>query len=63
MIRRLVVFDGTAWFVRRVRTIEHNLDLDEKVYHCDKHLGGPFKTAAQAVKSFEKKPKRSIKRT
>lgn len=43
ILRRVVlVFDGTAWFVRRLRQIEHDLSRDEKVYHCDKHLGGPF---------------------
>ena len=40
--RLLIVFDGSAWFVRRVRVIEHDLDLDEKVYRCDKHLAGPL---------------------
>lgn len=41
--KRLIIFDGEAWFERRVRVIEHDLTRDEKVYRCSKHLGGPYK--------------------
>lgn len=47
--RILVVFDGEAWFVRRVAMIEHDIDRDMKVYHCDQHLGGPFPSLDGAV--------------
>lgn len=47
--RVLLVFDGTAWFLRQVALIEHDLALDEKVYHCDKPLGGPFKKLDKAI--------------
>jgi len=53
--RVLIVFDGEAWFVRRVRAIEHDLDLDEKVYRCDDALGGRCDTldaACKLVKAF-----------
>lgn len=52
--RALIVFDGKAWFVRRVRAIEHALDVDEKVYHCDAHLSGPHDTVDEAVTSLRK---------
>lgn len=45
----LVVFDGAAWFVRQVRAIEHRGDTDEKVYYCDEHIGGPYKSLHGAV--------------
>lgn len=47
--RVLIVFDGMAWFIRHVRLIEHDLTKDEKVYRCDKPLGGPYKTLNEAV--------------
>jgi hypothetical protein len=48
--RVLIVCDvGGAWYVRRVRLIEWDLDRDEKVYRCDKPLGGPFLTLDEAV--------------
>jgi len=53
-----IVFDGVAWFTRRVRVIEHDLDRDEKVYRCDKHLGGPFRSAMEAVGSLAVPPAR-----
>ena len=62
MIRRLIVFDGENWYVRRVAVIEHDLTNDHMVYHCDKPLGGPFKTAQLAIDSFTKKNKSSIKK-
>lgn len=47
--RILLVFDGNAWFIRHVRTIEHDLTKDEKVYRCDVHLGGPFTDLGEAA--------------
>jgi hypothetical protein len=36
--RLAIVFDGTAWHVRRVRLIEHDVDRDEQVYRCDEPI-------------------------
>lgn len=44
-----IVSDANGkWFVRRIRLTEHDLTQDEKVYRCDKHLGGPFSTLDDA---------------
>lgn len=45
----IVSDDDGKWYVRRIRVVEHALDRDEKVYHCDKHLGGPFTTLGEAA--------------
>jgi len=47
--RVAIVFDGTGWFVRRVRLIEHDLDRDEKVYRCDESIGGKCRSVTEAV--------------
>lgn len=47
--RVLIVFDGEAWFVRRVRLIEHDGVRDEKVYRCDKPISGPHLSLANAA--------------
>jgi hypothetical protein len=47
--RFLMVFDGLDWFVRGVRTIEHDLSRDEKVYRCDVPVGGAM-TREEAYK-------------
>ncbi len=57
-MRIAIVFDGKAWFVRRIRTVEHDLEFDHKVYRCDKHLGGPFKSARQAAASIKPKKRK-----
>lgn len=49
MKRILIVNDGTAWFVRQVRITEHDLSRDEKVYRCDRHVGGPLATLDEAA--------------
>jgi hypothetical protein len=41
-MRPALVFDGANWFIRSIRVIEHDLERDEKVYRCDRHLGGPY---------------------
>jgi hypothetical protein len=33
--------------------IEHDLDRDEKIYHCDQHIAGPCSTLAQAAVAAE----------
>jgi len=50
--RFLIVFDGTSWFVRHVRVIEHDLDRDEKVYRCDTPVGVAHDTLDDAVKTL-----------
>ncbi len=45
--RIAIVFDGKAWYVRRIRIIEHDLKRDEKVYRCDKPLGNDYATLAE----------------
>jgi hypothetical protein len=59
--RVLIVYDGTAWFARRVQTIIHNVDnendIDEKVYRCDKHLGGPFESPTEALRAIDPQAK------
>ncbi len=52
--RLLVVFDGTSWFVRKVRVIEHDLARDEKVYRCDEHVSGPHDSIDDAATSAKK---------
>ncbi len=54
MGRILIVFDGSAWFIRAVRLIEHDLDNNEKIYRCDAPLGGPFTTLDEAVTAVGK---------
>lgn len=48
-LRVLIVFDGDAWFVRRLRAIEHDLDKDEKVYHCDPAFGWAVRHARKCL--------------
>jgi hypothetical protein len=52
--RILIVFDGESWFLRRVHAVEHDLDRDFKVYHCDEHLGGPFGSLGKAAAAAKK---------
>lgn len=53
-MRVLLVHDGRKWHLRHVRLIVHDLMLDEKVYRCDKHLGGPFNTLDEAITATKK---------
>ncbi len=56
--RVLIVCDDTGkWFVRRVRMTEHNLDLDQMIYHCDEPLGGPYDDLAGAVARVQRLPR------
>lgn len=38
MNRIAIVFDGEKWHVRRIRVIEHDMGMDEKVYRCDEPI-------------------------
>lgn len=49
----LVVFDGKAWFIRRVRSITHDLIWNQKVYRCDEHLGGPFDSFSEVAAELD----------
>lgn len=42
--RRLIVFNGSKWHVRRVRVVEDDLALDEKIYRCDEPLSNNHAT-------------------
>jgi hypothetical protein len=58
--RILIVCDGESWFVRRVAYNVENWTRGEMIYHCDKHIGGPFKSLSGAVAATRKavKPRR-----
>jgi hypothetical protein len=49
MKRVVIVFDGKAWFVRRVRLSVHDGDRSEMVYHCDKPIGTAHATIEDAA--------------
>jgi len=51
--RVVIVFDGECWFLRRLVCIEHALNRDEKIYYCDKHIGGPYATLESLASSHE----------
>lgn len=53
MERILIVNDEYGqWFIRRVAVVEHDIARDEKVYRCDKHLGGPYSSIDEAIDEF-----------
>ena len=45
----LIVREGEKWFIRHIYFIEHKLDFNRNVYHCDRNLGGPFVSVEDAV--------------
>ena len=47
--RILFVWDGGAWFARRVKSIEHDLDCNEKVYRCDEPIANDCSTLRDAL--------------
>jgi len=44
----IVCDEECNWYVRRIRQVRHDLDLDEKVYTCDTPIGGRFDTLDEA---------------
>lgn len=40
--------DDGHWYVRRIRTVELDLDKDERVYRCDMPLGNDFESLTEA---------------
>lgn len=58
-MRVLIVGDDEdGWFVRQVLSVTHDLESENKVYRCNKHLGGPFSTAYDAIAHLSPKEKR-----
>ena len=47
--RFLIAFDGTAYYIRSIATVEYRLDRREKVYVCDQPIGHRFATLDEAV--------------
>lgn len=47
--RIAIIFDGNAWFIRSIAGSTHDLTNDEMIYHCDKPLGGPYKTLQDLI--------------
>lgn len=52
--RLLIVNDGSAWFIRDLMSITHELESDHKIYRCENHLGGPFTELDEAVAAAKK---------
>ena len=53
MKRCAIVSDASGqWFIRGIFSITHDLDRDHKVYRCDTHEGGPFKSVMEAAASL-----------
>lgn len=52
--RIAIIFDGTKWYVRGIRVIEHDLTKDEKVYRCNTPLANALPTLAEVVAFVEK---------
>ena len=56
--RLLIVCDGGAWYVRRLVSITHDLERDQKIYRCDAPIGGPCATLKEAVRITKAATKR-----
>jgi hypothetical protein len=41
--------ESGAWYIRRIRVVEHALDRDEKVYRCDWPVGGRYASLEEAL--------------
>lgn len=52
--RVLIVFDGQLWFVRNVRSIEHDGVRDEKIYRCDEPIANDLQTGLQALQAAKR---------
>ncbi len=49
-MRILIACDEEGkWYVRRIRAVVHDLEQDEKVYHCDLPIGSNYSTLDEAV--------------
>lgn len=47
--RVAIVFDGQAWHVRRIASITHDRERDEKLYRCDLPIANDCGSLAEAV--------------
>lgn len=47
--RNAIVYDGNKWHVRRIRIVEFDLTLNEKVYHCDRPIANDLESLDDAV--------------
>jgi hypothetical protein len=45
----IVCDENGTWYVRRIRTVEHDLDANEKIYYCDEPIGRNYATPEAAV--------------
>lgn len=55
MRRRVAItFDGTAWFLRRIASVTEDNIRGEMVYHCNKHLGGPYRSLPAACAALSR---------
>lgn len=57
--RLLIAYDGKAWYVRRIHSIGYDVDLDRKIYVCDKPLANDLPTLADAVKFLERRTRQA----
>jgi hypothetical protein len=54
--RVAIVCDGEHWFTRHIAWTVHNtVDCDEMVYHCDRPIGGPYKSVGEAVRALKRR--------
>jgi len=49
----LVRDEQDRWFIRRVSYNRFDMDVNEMVYICDQHLGGPFESVQEAIEKLE----------
>lgn len=47
--RYLISFDGENFYLRGVVAVKEDAVRGEKIYFCDRHLGGPFKSISAAA--------------
>ena len=52
--RHLIANDESGkWYIRRIKLVTHDLDHDEKVYRCDKPIGGAYDDLPSAVAALQ----------
>lgn len=55
-MRVAIVNSDGFWFIRRIRSVEHDLERDEKVYRCDEPIGPRFGSPEEAVRFLRRLP-------
>jgi hypothetical protein len=64
--RFLIAYDGCAFFLRAINYVIEDQESGRLIYHCNRHLAGPFSSITQALKHAKRKgyatavPKRSV---